>query len=347
MNRVYNNDEYTIESRRYIGSKAKLSGWILKLIREECEGEIFLDIFAGTGVISAKASLYFSKQIINDFIESNYVIYKAFFGMEEWDKEKLYMIIKKYNELDPKNIEENYFSVNFGNKYFSKNNAKVIGYIREDIERIKGLLNEKEYTILITSLVYSADKIANTVGHYDSFMKVKPKDFDFKLKLIKPIKTNSIIFKENSNILARKVFADIVYVDPPYNSRQYSRFYHVLDTLVTWDKPKLYGAALKPSPKNMSDYCRAKAPEVFKDLIDNLKCSYIVVSYNNTYNSKSNSSRNKIGLDEIKRILNERGKTKVYRKKYRYFNSGKTNFKGHQEYLFITKVRNEQTREKN
>jgi adenine-specific DNA-methyltransferase len=89
----------------------------------------------------------------------------------------------------------------------------------------------------------------------------------------------------------------------------------------------------------MSDYCRVNAPKVFKDLIDNLKGNYIVVSYNNTYNSKSNSSKNKIGLEEIKNILNKKGHTEVFRRNYRYFNSGKTSFENHQEYLFITKVK--------
>jgi adenine-specific DNA-methyltransferase len=224
MGNIMNNDEYTIENRRYIGSKAKLSDWILDLIKEKCKGEVFLDIFAGTGVVSAKASRYFKKLIINDFIESNFIIYKAFFGMEEWDKEKLKKIFEKYDNLDPNKIEGNYFSINFGDKYFSNNNAKVIGYIREDMEKIKEELNKKEYAILLASLIYSVDKIANTVGHYDAYRKVKPKDYDFKIKLIKPIKTDAIIYKEDSNKLAKKVSADVVYIDPPYNSRQYSRF---------------------------------------------------------------------------------------------------------------------------
>jgi len=57
-----------------------------------------------------------------------------------------------------------------------------------------------------------------------------------------------------------------VYIDPPYNSRQYSRFYHVLETLIKWDKPKLYGVALKPEPENMSDYCRNNARHKFSEL---------------------------------------------------------------------------------
>jgi adenine-specific DNA-methyltransferase len=132
--------------------------------------------------------------------------------------------------------------------------------------------------------------------------------------------------------------ADIVYIDPPYNSRQYSRFYHVLETLVKWDKPTLHGVALKPTPENMSDYCRVSAKDRFAELIEDVNAKYIVVSYNNTYNSKSNSSQNKITLEQIKKTLNKQDKTKIFEKDYRHFNAGNTDFDDHKEYIFVTKV---------
>lgn len=334
---------YQIESRRYTGSKAKLGNWILGLISKECEGETFADVFAGTGIISYLASKSFQELIINDFLQSNNVIYKGFFGKGIWDREKLTKIINSYNHLSAKNIKDNFFSENFSGKYFGKTDAKIIGYIREDIEKNKLKLTEKEYCILIASLIYSIDRIANTVGHYDAYIKKEPKDNIFILDMIEPINTNKEfkIFLDDTNNLARKIKADVVYIDPPYNSRQYSRFYHILETLAKWDKPKLYGTALKPEPKeeNTSEYCKTNAPNVFRDLIDNLDCRYIVVSYNNTYTSKSNSSKNKITLKQIEMTLKTKGETKVYRKSYRAFNCGKTDFNNHQELVFITKVR--------
>ncbi len=89
----------------------------------------------------------------------------------------------------------------------------------------------------------------------------------------------------------------------------------------------------------MSDYCRNSAPKVFKDLIDNLDVNYIVVTYNNNYSSKSNSSRNKITLEEIEEILSSRGKTTRYEQSYRYFNTGKTELYDHKEIVFITEVK--------
>ncbi|MFA4936970.1 MAG: DNA repair protein RadC [Patescibacteria group bacterium] len=331
-----------LHNRRYIGNKHKLIEWIFSIINKECSGNSFADVFAGTGVVSAVATKHFKKVLLNDFLHSNYIIYRAFFGKEAWDKNKIDSIIKSYNNIYGGDLEDNYFSKNFGGKFFSNNSAKIIGFIRENIEENKNNLTEREYFMLIASLLYTADKIANTVGHFDAYFK---KDFvndSFFMKPIDPIDTQEIsIFQEDTNILAKKIKADVVYIDPPYNSRQYSRFYHVLETLTKWDKPKLYGVALKPYPENMSDYCRANAKEKFAELVKDIDAQFLVVSYNNTYDSKSNSSKNKITLQEIEKILQAKGKTKVFEKNYRHFNAGNTNFNNHKEYLFVTKNQHE------
>ena len=331
-----------LHNRRYIGNKHKLIEWIFSIINKECSGNSFADVFAGTGVVSAVATKHFKKVLLNDFLHSNYIIYRAFFGKEAWDKNKIDSIIKSYNNIYGGDLEDNYFSKNFGGKFFSNNSAKIIGFIRENIEENKNNLTEREYFMLIASLLYTADKIANTVGHFDAYFK---KDFvndSFFMKPIDPIDTQEIsIFQEDTNVLAKKIKADVVYIDPPYNSRQYSRFYHVLETLTKWDKPKLYGVALKPDSENMSDYCRANAKEKFAELVRDIDAQFLVVSYNNTYDSKSNSSKNKITLQEIEKILQTKGKTKVFEKNYRHFNAGNTNFNNHKEYLFVTKNQHE------
>ena len=95
---------------------------------------------------------------------------------------------------------------------------------------------------------------------------------------------------------------------------------------------------MKPDAANMSEYCRNSAPAVFNDLIQKINAKYIVVTYNNTYSSKSTSSQNKITLEQILEILKNRGTTKVFDMPYRFFNSGKTDFADHKEFLFITEV---------
>jgi adenine-specific DNA-methyltransferase len=332
-----------LHNRRYIGSKHKLIEWIFSILGKECErGGSFVDIFAGTGVVAAVAARHFDEIVLNDFLHSNYAIYQAFFGKGDWDREKIDNIVKDYNNINIYHLDDNYFSKNFGGKYFSKPSAKIIGFIRENIDENRANLTEKEYYILLASLLYSIDKAANTVGHYDAYFKKDHIEDGFFMRPIDPIEVKSVaIYREDANQLAKRINANIVYIDPPYNSRQYSRFYHVLETLTKWDKPQLFGTALKPTEENMSDYCRVSAKDRLRELVNDLKANYLAVSYNNTYDSKSNSSKNKITLQEIKNILSSKGKTKVFEKDYRHFNAGNTDFKNHKEYLFITKVGHE------
>ena len=89
----------------------------------------------------------------------------------------------------------------------------------------------------------------------------------------------------------------------------------------------------------MSDYCRTTAKDKLAELVRDLNVKFLVVSYNNTYASKSSSSLNKITHDEIAGILAKKGATKVFEKDYRHFNAGNTNFNNHKEFLFVTKVK--------
>ncbi|WP_044891196.1 DNA adenine methylase [Malacoplasma penetrans] len=340
---------FNINNRRYTGSKTKIINWINKIIDENCKNcNSFFDVFAGTGVVTNSLLSKFENFYLNDFLYSNEIIYNAFFGMQKFSWEKILKFYETYKNLDIKNIKENYVSQNYGGKFFEYKDALQIGYIREDLEINKDSLNKREFDILLASLIYSFDRSANTVGHYESYFKNnKNLRSTFKFDLINPIINNTIfkkkikIFREDSNILAPKISADIAYIDPPYSSRQYSRFYHVIENIVKWRKPELFGKALKPKPENMSLYCSSKALETFRSLIDNLKCKYILVSYNNTYNSKSKSSENKMKLEDIKSILLSKGETKEYSIKHQAFNAGKTNLKNHLEILFFTEVKND------
>lgn len=334
---------FSISNRRYTGSKAKLMPWIEDIIYKNCtEHEVLFDVFGGTGIVSACLGGYFSKIIINDFLYSNEVIYKAFFEKAKYRRSKVQEIALKYQQVDRNIIEDNYVSENYGDKYFRKADAKLLGYIREDIKQLYDSkeITEREHNVLLASLLYSLDRCANTVGHYEAYIKGKAIKAEFVYELIEPFKTDSkyCIFRMDSNELAKNVKADVAFIDPPYNSRQYSRFYHVMETITKWDKPELSGIAMKPPEENMSDYCRNSAPKVFEDLIEHLDVKYIVVTYNNTYDSKSSSSRNKITLEQIQTILEKKGKTTIFEKKYHRFNAGKTDAVDHKEIVFLTKV---------
>ena len=259
-------------------------------------------MFSGTGVVSE----YFAKKkefnsiIINDFLHSNFIIYQGFFTQDLFDLEKLESFKKEFAKLKPKDIKENYYSKHFGDKFFSKNDSKIIGYVRDRLDYLldQKAISKKEFFILLSSLLYSVDRVANTVGHYDAYRKNVILQDRFSYELISPLKLEKSIeiYKEDSNVLAQNLAKqkrqiDIAFIDPPYNSRQYSRFYHLLENLALNKKPELYGVALKPKPTNLSKYCKVEARETFKDLIESLAkvCRVLVLTYNNTYTSKSNS----------------------------------------------------------
>ena len=335
-----------INNRRYIGNKTKLINFIDNCMAEEkIEFKSLGDVFSGTGVV---AEYYLNKGkdvIVNDLLYSNYIIYKATLSNDSnYNLNKIEELLDKYNNMDSKKIEDNYFSNNFSGTYYHYLDAKKIGYIREDIENkyLNNEITEREHDILVADLLYSMDKISNTVGHYESFLNKEPeyKNITMHSLEIKKYRAKADIYNEDANNLVRKIKADVMYIDPPYNARQYANFYHLLENVAKWEKPKVYNKAKKMKRDNiMSEYCKSNARAVFEDLIDNLDTKYIVVSYNNTYEAKSTSSINSITYNDMIRILEKRGKVKVYETDYKYFNSGKTNLDKHKERLFICKVK--------
>ena len=339
FNDYENLEKFELHSRRYIGNKAKLTDWIMQIIQQETTGnDTFIDIFSGTSSVAKEAMKTYKNVVLNDILFSNNIAYQAFYDNKKWDSKKIIDIVNEYNTLKPKDIKENYFSKNFGGKFYEQDIAKLIGHIRQDIENRKKELNSKEYAILLTSLIYTIDRLANTVGHFDAYIKkpIAKRPLNFRLIQTEDF-AGAKIYREDSNKLVRKLKGDIAYIDPPYNSRQYSRFYHIYENLVQWKKPELHGVALKPEPENMSEYCTSRAKNAFKDLVENLDVKYLAVSYNNTYKSKSKSSANKIRYEEIVEILDNVGETQIFEQSHKYFNTGKTDFNDHKEFLFLTK----------
>lgn len=329
--------QFRIENRRYIGSKVRLISDIFEAIPKSLHGGHFLDVFAGTGVVAAKATEFFSKVSVNDHLFSNEIVYRAFLGRSRYSLRRLQRFVDEVRHL--KLPKSNYFSREFGNRYFSSHDAIKIGAIREKLESRRENFSQREFCILLASLLYSVDRSARTVGHYEAFLRINPPRNEFQFHLIQPLPpTNVSVFRQDANALVRKLSADVTYIDPPYNSRQYSRFYHVLETLVKWDKPRLSGVARKPPTENSSAYCKTSAPQVFADLIASLDSKLIVVSYNNTYESKSSSSRNKISHEFIREVLSARGDLHVKSIKVAHFNAGRSSLPNHKEYIFVCRT---------
>lgn len=327
-----------INNRRYLGNKYKLLPFIIKVVEDECENiNTVADIFAGTGAV---ASAFTDKKIItNDNMYSNYICHLAWFGSEGYSTEKIINLIIDYNNMAVE--QDNYMSENFANTYFSLEDCRKIGFIRQDIEDrfAEGDINARERALLITSLLYAMDKIANTCGHYDAYRQGVEFEKHLELSVPQPdenLNENNVCYNMDTNELAADMEADLVYIDPPYNSRQYCDAYHLLENVARWNKPEVFGVAKKMDRTSLkSDYCTQKATAAFEKLIDSIHAKYIMLSYNNMAEKGNDRSNAKISDEDIMRILQKKGTVKVFTEDYKAFSTGKSDIKDNQERLFL------------
>ena len=186
------------------------------------------------------------------------------------------------------------------------------------------------------------DKIANTVGHYDAYRK----NVDFEKTLVlnvllpeKSINSNNVCYNLDANELIKNIKGDLLYLDPPYNSRQYCDAYHLLENVARWEKPKVYGVARKMDRTSLkSDYCMIAATKAFEELIENADAKYILLSYNNMSDKGNDRSNAKISDEDIMKILSKKGKVTVFESDYKSFSTGKSDIQDNKERLFLCEV---------
>lgn len=331
---IQNNLHFDINNRKYLGSKNRLLEFLEKVILRNAPNRIgvFVDIFSGTGVV-ANHFRKFSKEVIaNDILYSNFVINKVFLNSTKRNVRvrKVENLINGLNTLKPL---KGYCYRNFGGTYFTKENASYIDAIREETKKLKAKskITTQEYYVLLTSLLFAIDKVANTVGQYDAFLKhIGRKSYDQKgrhlvdsnvyKKIVLKMPAinfdgNNKVFNEDANNLIKKIECEVLYLDPPYNHRQYIDSYHVLENIMIWEKPKVYGKTKKFERDRLkSKYSqRSHATYVFENLINNAKCKHIFLSYNN---------EGIIPDPDISRILENKGKLKIYKTQYNIFGNG-------------------------
>jgi adenine-specific DNA-methyltransferase len=327
-----------INNRRYLGNKYKLLPFITSIVAEHCSDvQSVADIFAGTGAV---ASAFTDKRLItNDNLYSNYICHVAWFSPQTYSQDTIERLIGFYNTRVI--TSDNYMSDNFSDTFFSRDDCRKIGFIREDVERrfIDGEINERERALLITSLLYAADKIANTCGHYDAYRQGA--EFDRHLELAVPLPSKNlndgnVCYNEDTNMLISNIEADLVYIDPPYNSRQYCDAYHLLENIARWEKPKVSGVARKMDRTRLkSDYSTQKATDAFADLVSKIRARYILLSYNNMAQKGNGRSNAKMSDNDILRILSAKGKVSVFTTNYKPFSAGKSDIEEHEERLFL------------
>ena len=340
---------------RYIGNKTNLLENINQVIKDNFQGDekSFCDLFSGTTSVAR----YFKNRyriISNDLLYFSYIFQRATISNNEIPKfERLKKELKIENILDYLETvdikDKKYKSFIYDNyspnkkcerMYLTPENAKRIDFIRNTIEEWKKekIINENEYFYLLASLVEGVPFVSNITGTYGAYLKTWDKRTFKKFEMIRLNVINNYesneCYREDANKLIKKISGDILYIDPPYNSRQYLPNYHLLETIARYDEPEINGkTGIRTYDKEKSNYCiKSKVYDELDELISNAKFKHIIMSYNQDGLLKK---------EEIEQILEKYGDKntyKLYQIPYKQYQNKLTKkIEKHYEYIFYIK----------
>lgn len=342
-----------IHRLNYIGSKFQLLDWISTNIKEKTgwcsfENKKIVDLFAGTGIVSYYFRKNMAEVISNDAELYSYIIAYAFTrsiyteNCEKYIKE-IQKDIEDNKQIDTIGYITTHYSPYNSNerKFFTIENAKCIDYSRNKLELIKNNISEDEYKFILASIILSADAISNVPAVYGCFLK-KFKSKALKSFILKPIHNNKLkaidgSIAYNNNVLnvefIKSFNSDLVYLDPPYNERQYSKNYFPLNIISKTPENLLSESPLKgktgiPTDCFISPFCKKEevVEKAFDLLFSELKTKWIFLSYN---------SESIVSKEKMLNIMNKYGKASVIERDYKRFKSYEYNNDiSIKEYLF-------------
>lgn len=298
---------------RFIGNKEKLLERIYQtVLSTSITSGVFCDFFSGTSNVGRFFKEKGFEIISSDLLYFSYVLQKAYIennGEPEFKKlintiempsnglfSSSFDRIKDYLD-NLKGVDgfiyKNYTEEGTANqkhkrKYFTSENGKRIDAIRLKIEEWKKakLIKDTEYFVLLAALIESVPFYSNISGVYAAFLKnYDPralKRFEIKpLRFYSGIKKHAV-YNCNSMTLINKLNVDVLYLDPPYNARQYAPNYHLLETIARHDNPKIKGiTGMREYKEQKSEFCNKNTALVALDKIaKTAKYKCLVLSYN-------------------------------------------------------------------
>ena len=324
---------------RFIGCKTLLLDNIKEVIDEKApDAKTFCDIFSGTSTVARFYKKWY-EVYSNDLLYFSYVLQRGTVQNDSLpsfkklkDKKGIADPIDFFNNLSDiemqvipqeKRFFQNTYAPTGGRMYLKDENALRIDFARITVEEWhrSGLLTDDEYYYLVACIVEGIPFVSNISGTYGAFHKEwerrSHKKYElYRLEVYSNGKNNKC-FNEDGVELLKKISGDILYIDPPYNGRQYLPNYHVLETAAKYDYPEVRGVtAQRPYENNKSDFClKTKVVDAFDELIRNATFKHIILSY---------STDGLMKVEEIESIMKKYGKSetfKIYWIPYRRYKS--------------------------
>lgn len=288
---------------RFIGGKSNLLKDIeTAIITSAAPIHTVIDVFSGSGVVSSYLKSRGYQVIGNDIMYFAYVLSRgttALNAVPDFGRLGIKDPLRYLNELTLKesgiDLKDCFMYQNYSphddvkRMYFQNENAVRIDIIRITIERWKeeGLIDEDEYFYLLAALIAAVPYISNIAGVYGAYLKHWDARTYHPLILKAPDNIhdqgNAVFYNENCDRLLPNIQADLLYADPPYNSRQYSPNYHILETVARYDRPAIYGVTgMRDYQDQKSDFCVSRRVEAaFRRMIERANVRYVLISYNN------------------------------------------------------------------
>lgn len=218
-------------------------------------------------------------------------------SLTEMKKGTHYHILNNYTESGDRSFYKSLRGTEGCRNYFSKDNAVLLDNILHQVRAWyrKGALDESEVFYLLTAILEEVVLNANVNGTFHDFNRKKlwPNSlqrFYLKLPLASVSKPNGYMFNGDAlNISGEIPKHDLLYIDPPYNFRQYTSYYHLLNFIAIYpflDNIDEYLSGItfvrgqREDDDFASDFCfKDKFINALDTLISQSRCKYVVMSY--------------------------------------------------------------------
>ena len=277
----------------YIGSKHSLMDAIDDVIEKNLPNiseHTVVDLFAGTAAVGTHLNRKHGCVVIaNDCELYAYLIATAL--LKCLFTERLACHLDTINSLPPQDGPLAY-ELSEKRMFFTAENGKKLQAARSYVERVP--MSDTEKAFIIASIITSCDRVANTASVYASYLKQYKKRSLNKLNVL-PIHTDLTIpnveLNEVHNANANELIKSdqiwsrdktMVFVDPPYVSRNYSSYYSPFNVIASNNTSDIRGVGALMPGNYMSDYsAKRKVDKAFKELIENMtgKTSHIFMTY--------------------------------------------------------------------